>query len=432
MNNQSSILSVEKYFYRLRSKENNIDNYYNKQMRNMSIGSKIMYLVSICKLFETNEQRNRKRGGKGLYSKPIENTDVNKLTKREINEFLKCEWFNKLTNHTKNQHLIRIKKYLTFSNREDLVDEIGDLLFKKEKRTLSKNDLISRKDLKFILEHCNLKMRTLLMVLYEGALRIDEALNIKFKNIKFNGGYAILQVEKSKTKQRDLPLIESIPYLNEYFDKNSFKPNDRIFLYKRNTTVNTLLFFLKQRLEEQKPEWKSKKLYPHLFRHSRLTELAAGKLNEAQIRRFAGWTPKSTMAEIYFHLDDQDVINILTKGEIKKPEPKKFEAKGCRICNAENNFQNTLCWKCNNVLDESKSTEAGLYLINQTGKVDTLKTEFSEIKEKILNMEKTIKLQEQYIFHLITKDTEYKDLKLDENTNLTDRLIQEYNKILEK
>ena len=96
-----------------------------------------MYLVSICKLFETNEQRNRKRGGKGLYSKPIENTDVNKLTKQDINEFLKSEWFNKLTNHTKNQHLIRIKKYLKFSNREDLVEEIVGLLFKEEKRILS-------------------------------------------------------------------------------------------------------------------------------------------------------------------------------------------------------------------------------------------------------------------------------------------------------
>jgi len=131
-------------------------------------------------------------------------------------------------------------------------------------------------------------------------------------------------------------------------------------------------------------------------------------------------------------LDDHDVINILTEGEIKKPEPKKFKAEVCRICNAENNLQNTLCWKCNNVLDESKSSEAGLYLINQTGKVDILKTEFSEIKEKILNMEKTIKLQEQYIFHLITKDTKYKDLKLDDNTNLTDQIIQEYNKIIEK
>ena len=64
MVDQNSGWDIGKYLYRLNSKENNIDNYYNKELRNLSIGSKIMYLVSICKLFETNEQRNRKRGGK--------------------------------------------------------------------------------------------------------------------------------------------------------------------------------------------------------------------------------------------------------------------------------------------------------------------------------------------------------------------------------
>ncbi|MFX1344934.1 MAG: hypothetical protein ACFFAI_07480 [Promethearchaeota archaeon] len=69
------------------------------------LGVKLCIWFLSVKLFETNEQRNRKRGGKGIYSKPIENTDVNKLNKQDINEFLKCEWFNKLTNHTKDQHL---------------------------------------------------------------------------------------------------------------------------------------------------------------------------------------------------------------------------------------------------------------------------------------------------------------------------------------
>ena len=63
MNDQNSIWDVEKYLYRLNSKENNIDNYYNKELRNLSIGTKIMYLVSICKLFETDEWRNIENQG---------------------------------------------------------------------------------------------------------------------------------------------------------------------------------------------------------------------------------------------------------------------------------------------------------------------------------------------------------------------------------
>jgi len=270
------------------------------------------------------------------------------------------------------------------------------------------------------------------MVMYEGALRRDELLNIRKKHIKFMSGYAILKIVKSKTLKRDIPLTESIPYLREYFDKYYNEPDDLIFPYKRPHYSNTYISGLKHRIAKKYPEWKTRILYPYLFRHSRLTELALTKLNEPQLNKIAGWTPDSNMGKVYFHLEDDDIIEIMTDGEIQKPKPKKFKPIICPICNVENNHQNYFCWKCNNILDESKSVEAGLYLINQTGKVDILKTEFSEIKEKILNMEKTIKLQEQYIFYLITKDTKYKDLKLDENINITDRLIQEYNKILGK
>ncbi len=224
--------------------------------------------------------------------------------------------------------------------------------------------------------------------------------------------------------------------------KSSF-PNSRTSILSETLSESSKLFpisiFTRANVVNNKKKVKIRPLYSftiilieHLFRHSRLTELALTKLNEPQLNRIAGWTPNSNMGRVYFHLDDDDIIEIMTDGEIQKPKPKKFRPIICPICNVENNHQNHFCWKCNNVLDESKSVEAGLYLINQTGKVDTLNTEFSEIKEKILNMEKTIKLQEQYIFHLITKDTEYKDLKLDENTNITNRLIQEYNKILGK
>lgn len=422
MNNQNIISDIEKYLYKLRSKENNIGEYHSKEMRDLSNKSKIIYLISICKLFENDEQRNRSRRIKELNPKPLKNVDVDKLTKQDINNYLSCKWFLNLSNATKNQHLVKVKKYLRFSKREDLIEALGDKRFKEKKKTLSKNDLISRDDLELILKHCNLKLRTLIMVMYEGALRVDETLNIRFKHVKFNGGYINLRIETSKTKMRDLPLTESIPYLKEYFDNRNFEPDDKIFPYDWNTSLNVFLYNLAKKLAIKFPDrWKGRKLNPHIFRHSRLTELAAGKLNEAQIRKFAGWEPGSPMPEIYFHLDDSDIIQILTDDEVQRPKPKKFKSINCPICNSENNQQNYYCWKCNNIIDKEKLVEAELYLINLTSEV-------SVMKERILNMENIIKLQEQYIFHLIIKDTNYKNLKLDSNINLTNLLIREYNK----
>ena len=168
MNNQNIISDIEKYLYKLRSKENNIGEYLSKEMRDLSNKSKIIYLISICKLFENDEQRNKSRRTKKLNPKPLRNVDVDKLTKQDINNYLSCKWFLNLSNATKNQHLVKVKKYLRFSNREDLIEALGDKRFKEKKKTLSKNDLVSRDDLELILKHCNLKLRTLIMVMYEG------------------------------------------------------------------------------------------------------------------------------------------------------------------------------------------------------------------------------------------------------------------------
>jgi len=72
MTDQNIISNIEKYLYKLRSKENNIDEYYSKELRNLTDNSKVFYLIPICKLFETDEQRNRIQRKKELNPKPIE------------------------------------------------------------------------------------------------------------------------------------------------------------------------------------------------------------------------------------------------------------------------------------------------------------------------------------------------------------------------
>jgi hypothetical protein len=56
----------------------------------------------------------------------------------------------------------------------------------------------------------------------------------------------------------------------------------------------------------------SKRVYPHLLRHSRATHLASF-LTEAQMKEFFGWTQSSKMAATYVHLSGRDVDNALLK-----------------------------------------------------------------------------------------------------------------------
>ena len=380
------------------------------------------HLIALNKLFETDEQRNIS-GKLKPNNKILENTNVNCLTKENILDLLRSEWYQSLKGQTQQLNIRRIRTYLKYSKRNDLV-ELLPKKFKIETKQLSKTDLISRKELDTILKFSNLRGRTLIMVMYEGALRRDELLNIRKKHIKFESGYIILKVAKSKTIKRDIPLVESIPYLKEYFYTNFFEPDDLIFPYNEAHYLNIYLNNLKNRIAKKYPEWKSKKLNPHLFKHSRLTELALSKLNEPQLRKIAGWTANSKMPSIYFHLDDSDIISIMTEDVVQKPKPKRVKIINCPICNVENSEQNIFCWKCSNVIDNEKRMEAELHLIIQSD-------EIAEINKKLTNMDNVIQMLTKILFHKYTENN-YPDLELGDGAKLTNLIIKEFNILIDK
>ncbi len=341
-------------------------------------------------MFESEKQRsNSQRNLNKDFT--LKNNNINQLTEQDIKDFLDSDWWNNLSGATQKGHVNKIGNYFKYSERKDLLELLPTKINGKSKE-LSKIDLISREDLNQVLKYSNLKYKTLFMILYEGALRIDEVLNIRWKDIKFNSGYTILKISESKTYGRDIPVIESTFYIKEYTGINDFEPDDKLFDFKYNNTVNNYLNVILKRLIKKYPkQWKGRKLYPHLLRHSRLTELARGKLNEAQIRKFAGWSADSSMAKVYFHLDDSDVINILiTDKVVKAPKPEPIEPKMCEICNTENNQQNLFCWRCGNVINEEDREKMGIEVIIQPHKVEELREENKDLINQLAETNKKV------------------------------------------
>ncbi len=323
------------------------------------------------------------------FFKLINKIDPSMFTEDDIRTLKKHEDFKKLSNRTKNMYLIIIKKYLNYYDREDLVKMMKkSTKYSVKKHELNKIDLITKEDLDKMLEICNTKKKAIIMVLYTGALRRKELVNIKRKNVVFQKTHVDLYIEESKTIGRNLVLrgynIEL--YLKEYFVENKFAPNDKIFGYHEQ---NITMFFkrLTLRLKKIYPDW-SKELYPHLFRHSRLTELAGNRtLNEPQLTKFAGWTAGSDMWKIYFHLDDSDFRNELIKIDGEKPVKKKkvetFKPIKCKICNSENNQQNIFCWKCGNIFSKDGEKQMDIEAIIQPYKVQELKEQNKDLKNEL-------------------------------------------------
>ena len=55
--------------------------------------------------------------------------------------------------------------------------------------------------------------------------------------------------------------------------------------------------------------------YPHMLRHTRLTELAAAGIGEYVLKSFAGWTPDSDMAARYIHFSGRTHIPAILRLE---------------------------------------------------------------------------------------------------------------------
>ena len=412
METQKWISLTKTLLREITTKNNNIREYYLTRIKHQKIKTQVNYLISLKNLFVITGKNDGKL-----------------LEKADILNLLESEWYDSLKPSTRKLYIIRFINYLKFSKRKDLVVYFPKKL-KIEHRYFNKNELISRDDLNLLLENVSPKLKALIMVLYEGALRKGELLNIKLRDVVFSDKFAEIEIRKSKTKKRRIPLIESVPYLREWIKYIGIKEDDLLFQYKFESSLNSTFNAINNYMAKRHPnKWKHDKLYPHLFRHSRLTELAAsGYSNEALLKKFAGWEAGSNMAAVYFHLDDADVKNMLLVEngleKFEKKTTKKFQPIICPTCNMENGQQNYFCWNCNNLLDKKKSIEAGLHLIIQPD-------EIAEINKKLTNMDNVIQMLTKILFHKYTQNN-YPDLEIGDSAKLTNLIIKEFNMLIDK
>jgi integrase len=310
----------------------------------------------------------------------ITQKNTESLTKRDILDYLNNKKFLGLKNSSKNKKILSIRKFLEYYKKDDLLELFP--IFPEEKKELNKSDLINRDDLEKLLKSCdNIKYKTLLIVYYESACRRDELILVKKRNIEFYENYANMYLG-IKTIHRNIPLVESIPYLREYFNSFGFGPDDLIFDYSESY-INTLFCRINKKCKEKFPEY-TKKLHPHLLRHSRLTELAGcSQLNEPLMRKMAGWSKNSNMPAVYFHLDDSALVNTITNGkENEKPRIQSFESIRCSDCNESNNKQNDFCWKCHKLLNKEMISD----IISDRDRIEQLENDNKILSEKLENL----------------------------------------------
>lgn len=233
----------------------------------------------------------------------------------------------------------------------------------KKNKLLPEDILTEDEVLRMIDAANNIRDKAIIGLLYDSGIRAGELLSMRKKDVNLNTELAHITVN-GKTGPRKIPIMFSVPmiaqYLNLIKDK---KPDDNLWWNLAQSHVKGILEYpgFKKMITEVSNSAKiGKRIYPHLFRHSRASNYA-NKLTEQQLKAFFGWTGGSSMAATYVHLSGRDIDNAVLQANGQKPidniTESKLKVKLCQRCQFSNSTDSKYCNRCALPLDPGLAME---------------------------------------------------------------------------
>lgn len=215
---------------------------------------------------------------------------------------------------TKKIRFYCLKKFFDFIGKEQLFLKLNSKIkFTTEKRVLP--DILTRKDVEKMIDAAKgLRNKTFIAMLYESGCRISELLTLIVKDVIFDDNGAILKV-RGKTGERRIRILAYSGLLCDLIKEK--KDDEKVFDINYDNGKKILK-------ETAIKAGITKRIYPHLFRHSRASELA-NHFTESQLSQYFGWSQGSSMPRIYVHLCGKDldetlfeIYGIASKNDIPK------------------------------------------------------------------------------------------------------------------
>jgi len=323
------------------SKQKILDFYQECIVRGYSKARIIKYLVTL--------ERIARDLGKPLTQAKKEDI-VNLIAKIEQRGY--SEW-------TKHDYKVILRIFYKWLRRDDYPEEVSWIKVRDSRNHKLPEEILTQEEVQRMIDAADhIRDKAFISTLYESGCRIGELLCLQIKHVQFDEFGAVLLVN-GKTGQRRVRVIASEPRLHQWIENHPFKDDPEAPLWITIGTNSRYKVWNYGTAREviKKIAMKAgikKRIYPHLFRHSRATHLA-NHLTEAQMKQYFGWVQGSDMASVYVHLSGRDVDNALLKlnGLEVKEEKKEelFKAIICPRCKARNSPDAKFCSNCGMCLD---------------------------------------------------------------------------------
>lgn len=283
----------------------------------------------------------------------IDNSKYAAWTKADFRLLVKMLW--KVVNHFDFKDQPKAVRYIRVGIRRNERKRNWQLLTDDEVTTMMKATKSARD-------------KAIISILYELGPRVSEIVAMRKNNVSFHEQGCRLTIPATKTDERTLLVINSVPYLAGWMAAHPSKKEDApLFVAEYHGEIKqmrpeTVLKML--RVTARKAGIK-RRVYCHLFRHTALTNLAK-TLSEQQLKVAAGWDEGSQQAATYVHLSGKDLDSALLRARGKPVKSEDIANKLapiiCKRCGKQNAHDAKACQYCLFIFDAEalRRSEAGL------------------------------------------------------------------------
>ena len=221
-------------------------------------------------------------------------------------------------------------------------------------RTSDPEDLYTEDDFKKLIDACTTaRDRAFISTLYESGVRIGELCRMRWKDLSFEEYGAGMIIDDAKTrKNRFVPLTMSAHYLATWkADTIRKDPSDFVFVqFTPEAAPFTYVTVRKLMNRLKKKTGITKKLRPHLFRKSRITDMIKQNYQESIIKEMCWGNVNTQQFQTYVVLSSKDITDevLERQGIRRKPsaEEKGLAPHICLRCNHVNPPKESFCLRC--------------------------------------------------------------------------------------
>ena len=235
---------------------------------------------------------------------------------------------------------------------------------KRDLMTKTVADILTEEEIKKMVEACeSTRDRAVIMMLYDGGFRIGELGKLTWGQVSFDQYGVVVNVDEKTGKPRYVRLLAASPYLAKWKDDYPFDPigNNLVFISHQKKAIEYNAMYRQIKRIAERTEIK-KKVHPHIFRHTRITNLIEKGIPESVIKSMMWGSLTTDMFACYAHLTNRSIDDaLLEQAGIKrteKTEKKEVLApKQCPACHLINGPTARFCNQCGRSLTDEAEVQ---------------------------------------------------------------------------